>query len=216
MTLSEFITYVRNRHNAIGDTNFSDPEILGMLSARSNMALTVIGLLEAVDTSQTTVVGQQAYSFPTDAVAVKQVEYNGNPLQEITFKDWQVEKNGGTTPQGLPKFYVIWNRQVYFIPIPDTASITIAMYYEKTQPLLTATSDSFLMPEVLHYALADGVIADMYAKDLNQNMSMVYEQKWNQIHMPAFLLYRNRLRNRGRFKVMTDPDSHLGTDYGVN
>lgn len=214
MTLSQFTDFVRNRHNAVSDSNWGDPEIYALITGRCNEVLSIIGLLEDTDTS-TTVASTQAYSIPTDCVAIKALLYNGSLLSPISFKEWELEKSNGTTPTGTPTKYVVWNSQVLLIPTPDAAQ-TLTFYYEKMHPYIENSSQTTIdIPAPLHFRLADGVLADMFAKDLNAQMLTHYETKWLQVHIPAFYAYASRMKRRGRFRVVQDADTSLNTDYGV-
>lgn len=214
MTLSELEEYVRRRHNAVGDTNWAASEIYALVTARSNEILNIIGAVEATDTLTSTVIGTQAYSWPTATSAIKALLYNGQLLQQISFREWETQKSGSTTPSGEPEKYVVWNRQVLLIPIPSAVK-TLTFYIEKYQVNLTMSTDTILVPEELHYRLADGVIGDMYSKDLNAQFATMYETKWNQVHVPAFYQWRARSRRRQNFSKITDSDYGVSTDLGV-
>ena len=215
MTLTEFVTYCRQRLNAVGDTYWSDAEIWGLISSRTNQALGVIGYIEGTDTSTSTVASTQAYDWPSDCAAIVSLLYNGKRLQEITFREWESEKNNGTTPTGEPEKYVNWNRQVLLVPTPDAAN-TLTFYYEKMFTLIDSAVDTVDFPAVLHDALADGVIADMFAKSQNQRMAEFYESKWAGHMKVTFPTYKYRQKNRGRVKILIDADSSPSTSNGVS
>lgn len=215
MTLSQFLDFVRNRHNAATDSNWSDAEIYALATGRCNEILSIIGLIEATDTSTTTVSGTQAYSIPSNFISIKALLYNGNMLSPISFKEWESEKANGTTPTGTPTYYVIWNRQVLLIPKPD-AAYTLTFYGEKLHPLIDNSSQTTIdIPAALHYRLADGVICDMAMKDENINMARFYEEKWLNVHIPAFYRFVYLQKRRGKFRVVADADTLVNTDYGV-
>lgn len=215
MTLSQFEDFVRNRHNAATDTNWSAAEIRALTTGRCNEILSVIGLLEGTDTSTTTVASTQAYSFPSNFITIKALLYNGKLLSPISFKEWEDSKANGVTREGEPTTYVVWNNQVLLIPVPDNA-YTLTFYGEKLHPFIdNSTQTTIDIPEALHYRLADGVIADMAAKDQKWDMLRIYEDKWLNVHMPAFYKYAYLHKRRGRFRTVTDADTTITTDYGV-
>jgi len=216
VTLSQLLDYVKNRHREPTTSgNWTDVEIFSLVTARSNEVLGIIGLIEATDTD-TSVASTQAYDFPTDAVALKAVLYDGNLMQPITFREWEVEKSGGETPEGTPSKWVNWNRQMLLVPIPSTAGDTITIYYEKEHAVITQATDTWSIPSVLHYRIADGVLADMYAKDLNVGMAKMYEDKWLGVHMDAFYDYKAKIKRRGRFLVTGDSDTMMETEFGIS
>lgn len=213
MTVSQFVDYVRNRHNAGSDSNWSDLEIYQMITARANELLSLIGAVEDTNTSQSTVAGTQAYTLPTGTVALKALLWNGIMLQQISFREWEQQKAAGSTADGDPEKYVVWDNQVLLIPIPTSVQ-TLTFYIESMQTYIDDATDTIVVPEELHFRLADGVIADMFAKDLNFNGARMYEDKWINVHMPAFYEWVARKRRRGKFQLTIDSDNAVGTDIG--
>lgn len=212
MTLSNFIDFVRNRHNATSDTNWSDSEIRALITSRCNEALSYIGMIEDTTTASS-VSGTQGYNFPTNATEIYQINYKARRLKRITFQEWEAYKNETTTISGRPTKYVIWENQYHLIPIPDTSSDTITIYYYKEHPEIDAVTQTTIdIPSVLHPHLANGVIADMYAKDLNQAMFREYEGIWRDKSIPAFLAYKANYREGGQFHVLGDSDNNHGWD----
>lgn len=137
-------------------------------------------------------------------------------MQEISFRDWEAIKSGPTTPSGRPEKYVIWGRQVLFIPVPNTTSTQITFYHEQEHAYIDGSAQTTIdLPSVLHWRLADGVIADMYAKDLNGGMYDRYQTIWANSHIPAFYAYASRSKRGARSRILTDADSHIGTDNGM-
>jgi len=215
VTLSQFLDYVRRRHNAESDTYWSDQELYQLITARSNEILSIIGAVEGVDTSISTVAGTASYAWPSGVSALKAVLYDGELLQQVTFREWEQRKAAGTTPSGKPEQYVAWDRSIILIPIPTEAK-TLTLYVEKYQGYIDNTSVTTIsIPEELHFRLADGVLCDMAVKDLNLNMAQFYETKWNGIHKHEFHRWRARSRRRGKYALTQDSDTGVQTDMGV-
>lgn len=214
MDLSQFVTQAQKRHRAEADSNWTEGEILGLLSNRINESLTWMGLIEATDTSTTTVSGQQAYDNPTDCVRIRALLYNGELLQQLSFRDWETTKAAGVTPSGKSIQFVAYNSQVLLIPIPD-AAYTLTFYYEKYHPLIEATTDTLEIDGNLLGLYLEGVLADMYGKDLNAQMQTFHEQRWQNNAMPALLWYAKRTKRGSRVKTLLDADSHPITDRGM-
>lgn len=216
MTLAQALDYCRNRHNAASDSNWSDQEIYALMTARCNEILSIIGLIEAVDTSTTSTAATQGYAFPSNVVFVKKVLYDGYPVKLISLRESESLKEGNTTASGRPEYAYEWNKTLYFIPVPDTSSDTITMYVEKLHPYIDNSAQSTIdLPAVLHYRMLDGVIADMFSKDLNQGMVTHYETLWNQKHMPAFWQYKMALKYRGQIPTVIDGDTNSMSDKGL-
>ena len=211
MTVTEFVTYVRNIHNAASDNNWSDAEIYSLTEARANEALSIIGLVQGLSTTST-VAGTQSYAYPSNVVFIKRVLYDGRGLKELTFREWEERVVSGTAPSGNPFEYMVWNNLIYLVPTPNAVG-TLTIYSEKQQSAITSTSSTIDVPAVLHGRLADGVISMMYAKDLNSTMASFFEQKWQGVHMPAFREFKNK--RRGSNFLPGDSDTALNTDFGV-
>lgn len=208
MTLSQFIDVVRRRHNAVADSNWSDAEIYQLITNRCNEALTSLGLLEATDTSNTSTASTQAVAYPTNAVTIRQVNYKGDRLKRISFRQWEHFKNETTTVEGTPTMYVVWNREILLVPIPSDTGDAITIYYYQEHPYIDGTTQTTIdIPSILHNHLIHGVLADMYAKDLNVQLMQYYEDKWLNVSIPAFQKFKAAEDSAGQFSVMGDADT---------
>ena len=218
MTLSQAIDFVRNRHNAASDSNWSDAELYALMTGRCNEILSIIGLIEDIDTSLTGVTGQQNYAFPSGVVDVKKVLFNGYPVKQISIRESESLKEGNVTASGRPEYFYEWKKNLYFIPVPSASENgdTITLYVEKEHPFIdNVTQTTIDIPSVLHYRMLDGVLCDMFIKDLNQGMATHYETMWNQKHMPAFWLYKMNLKYRGQAPTVIDVDTNTISDKGL-
>lgn len=215
MTLTQALDYVRNRHNAGSDSFYSDPEIYALMTARCNEVLSVIGLIEALDTSITSVAGTQSYAFPANVVAIKKILYDGYPVKVISPRESESLKEGNVAASGRPEYAYEWGKTLYFIPIPNEAK-TITLFVEKLHPYIDNSAQTTIdIPEVLHYRMLDGVICDMFSKDLNQGMTSHFETLWNQKHMPAFWQYKMMMKYRGQAPTVMDCDTNVMSDKGI-
>src|SRR6266446_1520063 len=119
MTLAQALDYVRRRHNAASDANWSDAEIYALMTARCNEIVSIIGLIESLDTSLSSTNGTQGYAFPTNVVFIKKILYDGYPVQNLSPREAESEKEGNVVASGRPTFWYEWAKIIYFIPIPD-------------------------------------------------------------------------------------------------
>lgn len=210
MTLSAFENYVRNRHNAIGKGFWSSEEIFQILTAKCQEALSYIGLLEAEDTSITTVASTGSYNLPTEFETVVEVLYNGDPLELINFAEWRgYRQTGGSTIEGTPEAFTIFARKLFLIPTPSAAE-TVTIYGEKRHGDITASTDTFSMPDITHFALADGVIADMYAKDEKPALYDRYNKKWENHIDTTFRTYKRAHKRRARGARVIHVETGMG------
>lgn len=217
MTLTQFVSICRRRHNAESDSYWSDEEIYQLITNRCNEVLSVIGLLEELDESNTSVQGTQEIAYPTDAVTIRQVDYDGQRLRRITFRQWNEFKNRNEppTPQGTPSMFFTWERQIYLVTIPASSGDTISIWYYKEHPYIDGTTNTTIdIPSVLHSHLVPGVVSDMFAKDLNQSMMRFYEDRWQQVSLPAFRKFKAQEEEGGQFSIIGDADTQEDRDVG--
>lgn len=216
MLLSQALDYLRYRHNEQGSsaTFWADAEIYQLISARAQMMTAQLGMIETSSSATSTVIGTEAYTIPTDAATIVSVEYDGIRLQEVTFRERDEGKANGAIVTGQPFGYLLFNRQLLLVPAPAAVK-TLTIYYNKTHPWITLSTDTIDVPETLHPALMDGVFSDMYAKAKDASMATFYENKWTghmQVTFPNFKL-RESQRSRGR--VVIDSDTAPSSDHGV-
>lgn len=216
MTLTEMLDYLRRRQNEDGaqSPHWSDAELLQLVETRSNEMLINIGLIRSKDTSVTSTSGTNSFSFPTDFVKLQRIWYAGVPLKYIPFRQFESRTPSGTAPSGTPREFTVWADTVYMVPTPSTSSVQITIFGEKKQGSLTTTSSTFSMPALSHIVICHGVLADMYAKDLNPNMMSAYENKYTQgvAQLQKYSLSRQR---KGMPITVTDADSSLETEFGI-
>jgi hypothetical protein len=218
MTLQQFLNVVRRRHNAESDSYWSDEEIYELITNRANEALSVIGLIEAVDETNTSVAGTQTVAYPTNASTIRQVDYDGKRLKRISFRQWNEFKNRDATPtpQGTPSMYFVWNRLIYMVSIPAATGDVISIWFYKEHPYIDNSSQMTIdVPSILHPFLVHGVVGDMFAKELNAQMAGFYEDKWVSVSMPAFAKYKSDEEEAGQFTVIGDADTQETSNIGI-
>lgn len=213
MTLDQFVATVRRRHNAVSDSNWSDDEIYELITHRCNEILSYIGLLQDISTSTSTL-GTQTVSYPSSASSIKQVEYKNRRLKRLTFDQWNRFKTNNTTqPSGTPTMFAVWNRTIYLIPIPSASSDTITVYYYKEHPYIDGNTQTTIdIPSVLHAHLVHGVLADMFAKDLNVQFNQIYETKWEK-SISIFQRYKADEEDAGQAQTVIDSDTDTTGGY---
>lgn len=216
MTLSQALDYLRYRMNEQGAASsyWADMELYQLISARAQIATSQMGLIEAKDTSTTTVASTQEYDWPTTAAAIVKVLYDGRLLQELSFREWELEKQSGVTPTGQPMGYVLHNRKIILVPTPDAAE-TLTIYQESYHPWIDAGTDTIDLDTVLHPALMDGVLADMSMKAQNIQMATFYENKWTGHLQSTFPNFQLRKSQRSRAGVLIDSDTSPATSHGL-
>lgn len=213
MNISDAVTYVRNMHNASNDSHWSDAEIYKLFEKKSNELLRVIGLNEDKDTSITTVSGTAAYAYPTDVVFIRGMWWNGRPLKQLNRRQYESRNPTGATITGDPKEYYLWEDSIILVPTPSSAQ-TVTVWCEKQQSAITSTASTLDIPAVLHGGVCDGVLAEMYIKDLNMQFARFFEEKWQQAKTEAREFVKQR-RRAGGTQTVIDTDSSLETEMGL-
>lgn len=214
MTLAQAIEVLRRRHNAESDTFWSDNELYQLITNRCNEVLSYIGLLEDT-TTVNSAASTQAYDFPSDAVAIRQINYLNIKLKQLTFAQWDRFAAENSVTSGRPRYWVKWARQYLLVPQPDTSSETITIYYYKEHPYIDGSIQTTIdIPSVLHSHLIIGVLADMFAKDQNPNMVRYYEDRWLNYSVPAFMKFKSN-EDFSQFNVSIDADTDEYADTGV-
>lgn len=214
LTLSQFVDVVRNRHNAVGDSNWSDAEIYALITNRVNEAISYTGLIEATATD-TSVASTQAYNYPTGCQILLNVDYEDQKLRRIDFSEWDQYRAQGTgTPTGTPTMFFPFNNQVYLIPTPSASGDTIKFWYLKDHTFIDGTTQSTIdVASQLIPHIVNGVLSDMYAKDLNPQMAQFYEDMWSRKGIPIFQRYRSQRQTPSEFTHVRNTDTE--DNYGV-
>lgn len=218
MTLAQFITRVRRRHNDEDSSSqfWSEPEIYELITSRCNEVLSIVGLLEATDTSNTSVSGTQVLAYPSDTVTIRQVDYKFDRLKRLTFREAESFKSDSGFDSGRPRNWFPWKREINFIPVPDTTGDAITIYYYKDHDEIDNSAQATIdIPQVLHPRLLDGVLSDMFSKDENERLTAFYENKWISVHIPAFQNFKAEEDSASRFQVLSDVDSQELGDIGT-
>lgn len=195
MTPAQVEQAARNKYNSLTSTFYSQDEVFKLIYMAELELATKALVIEGVDTSIATVAGTRAYSFPTGVIAIKRVEYNGQKLQKIDFRDDDMLTtfNSATTEQGSPLYYAEWNKTLYLRAIPDAIQ-TLTLYVYKEPTLLTTASTTLDVPTELHTDLIDYVTSELAAKDERFDISDRYLARWNDKVQKAIQWQKKRLR----------------------
>ena len=213
MTPTTLEAYIRQRHNSVGDTFWSSQEILDLVwAACLEMAREAL-VIENVYTT-TTVAGTQAYSYPTNTIAIKRITYDGAKLQMIDMReDDQITGQYQTsTSQGNSQYYYVWNDTIYLRPVPSSA-VTLKIFSFNEPQQLTTTS-SLEIPSQFHIDTVDYVLSCMHGKEKNFEGAQYYKGLWDARLIKIKQWQRKRLRADG-FASVKDMDSISSSFLGV-
>ena len=174
MTPTQLEDAARDRYNAVGDPHFSQDMLMNVIyQACMVMANECFAIQKTFTTTSTA--DTNAYSFPSEAIAIRRVEYKGVKLFPV---DLEADpKTQVTTPTGTPGEYAIWANELILFPTPDTTSDEIKVF-SFNEPQTVTASSTLEVPSEYHLDILDLMLSVMYAKDQNNNMSTYHRNLW--------------------------------------
>lgn len=175
MTPNEIADAARQRYNAVGDSHFSDNMLMDLIY-QASMVLAVETKCIERTFSTTTVASQKEYSYPTNAIALKRVEYDGLEIHSVDLNE--DPKTSTTEPTGRAGCYAIWNNELHLFPTPDSA-VTLKIF-AFVEPSAVTTSSTLEVPTEYHLMMIDFVISYMFAKDKDPTMAAYHLRLWNE------------------------------------
>lgn len=213
MTPSQIMNAARQRYNAVGDDFWSDAELYDVMY-QGCCEMAQEGLVIEQTYTTTSVASQQEYAYPTYAINIKRITYNGRKLVPITFREDDILTvlNQATTATGVPSSYAIWNKILYLRPIPSASSLTIKVFTNIEPATITATS-TLEIPTYAQMGLVNLIVAEMSAKNKNYEGSTYYRQLWEADKKRALELQRRKKIGDG-FNFVKNVDILPQTDLG--
>jgi hypothetical protein len=170
----------RQYYNAVGDDFFPDDLVYNWIWGAQLEAAQESFCIERVYTADS-VASQQEYSFPENAIAIKNLKYNGRELDKISQQDYDAMTYAASTaPEGTPRCYYQWASSIFLYPTPDTA-ITggIQIFtYDRPEPVTSVSTldlDTQFHIDVVHYC-----VAQMFAMDQNAAFADRYQGMWTE------------------------------------
>lgn len=217
MTITQALNYVKNMFNegSASTSNWSDSELYQLFENKVNAVLPILGLIQSKDTSLTSISGTADYTFPTNFLIIRRVWYAGVPLKYLGFREFESRMPTGIAPSGTPREFRIWNNTISMIPTPSNTGDQITIFGEKQQSSISSASSTLDIPAVFHPAICDGVLAEMYAKDLQSPFFDRYQRRWDEFHIPAMREFAKRRQRVGLPSRVVDADSVLETELGI-
>lgn len=209
MNLADLTELIRREYNAEGDDFFSDQEIRDYIY-QAEMELAESSLVIEKRYTTSTVASQREYSFPTNTIAIKRVEYDGKKLQHISLREDDLVTlfNEDSTEEGEPSFYATWEEVIFLRPIPSEVK-TMELYTYDEPARLTANTSSLNVPSRYHLKLKDFALSRMYAKDGNAQVAKNYENKWEKSKVDVRKMEKKKKRRDANTGVQSDEISGL-------
>lgn len=214
MNLTELETHIRENYNAVGETFWSQAEILRLIFRACSELAIETNCIEATY-STTSAAGTAEYAFPSNTHAIKRVTYNGAKLQPISQREADAfTLNTASAPQGTPNFYSQWNETITLYPTPSTSALTIKVWSVNLPQELTSVSASLEVPTWTHPYLPNFALAKMCAKDGNLQGAAYYAQLWAEDKMRVKVAMARKKR-RDSFAQVLDEDALPVSILGV-
>lgn len=178
MTPLEINVAARQRYNAVGDDFWSDAEIYALIYQACCEMVTEGFIIEQSYTTPS-VASQQEYTFPTNALNIKRITYDGRKVVPFTFREDDVLTilNQATTATGVPTSYAIWNKIIYMRPIPSTSALTIKVF-ANIEPQSVTASSTLEIPASFQMPLLNFILSEMSAKNKNYAGAQYYRVLW--------------------------------------
>lgn len=206
MTPSEIQTAARRKYNAVGDTFYEDDFFYDLIyEAETQLAEQALVIQKRYET--VSVVSQREYSWPTNAMAIYRLEYDGQKLQLINFRqdDAVTLSETDTTQTGTPSFYELWDRTIFLRPIPETAGLTIKIYSYDMPSRQSSGSATLDTPSHYHKDIVNFCVAALAAKNQDMQSYQAYKALWDTALKRAKIWQRKRV-NQDSFKRVLNVD----------
>lgn len=200
MTPTQLEQLARRRYNATGDGFWTQAEMLDMMY-QAQMELATEGLVIQNKYSTTTVASQQAYAWPTRAISIKRVAYDGAKIDPIDMREDDAISLSNTTATvtGTPQFYFSWERAIYLRSIPAEAKTLDIWTYDVPEEVVITGSLS--VPLTYQPGLVYYLLAEMALKDGNLVLSDRYRAIWEQTKVRAKKLEAIKKRGDGPARI---------------
>lgn len=208
MTPSEIETMARQQYNAVSDDFFSQAEIMNYIYKAQMSFCKYTNMLRTLSTDST-VIDQEAYDFPTGTMSIKRMEIDDIKVHPIDFMERDritVRSSVNQITSDQPNYYSTWDRKYYLTPIPsEVKTITLYTY---DYPAAVTISSTIEIPEEYHLDIVDFCVWQMATKDENPNAAKIAQNSWVEAMREARKLERRKLRGDS-FLSVTDVDLGL-------
>ena len=196
MTPTQILTGARNKYNSIGDSFFSDDELLGLLYEGALELATETKCIERTYTTST-VANQQEYEFPALAEGIRRVTYDGRKLEQLTMTedDFITGFNADNASTGTPRYYFVWNETIFLRPVPS--AVAELKLFTINRPDAYTISSVIDIPTAHHRRLINYIVSEMAYKDSNGLAGERYAAKWEKDKLDVKRWVRKRKRADG-------------------
>lgn len=162
--LSDLQTYVKRQFGDESGVQITDADIARWVNIGTMEIVTKNPFNEAIlDTPS--VIGQQAYSLPTDLIEMLSVEYDSTyMLTSTSFEGMKEILSTNQTQRGIPQFWYKFANQLFLWPVPSAIK-TIRIYYIQAPSRISSPSDLLPIPDRYYDQLCAFVMSKAYELD---------------------------------------------------
>ena len=216
MTPDQIQAAARRKYNVEGDTFYNDDYFYDLIF-EAEIELAKKALLIEKTYTTTSVADQREYAWPTNAIAIRRIEYDGTKLRKTDFRqdDTLTLSQADTTQTGVTEFYQIWDRIIYLRPIPASDGLTIKIFTYDMPSLQSVGNSNLDTPAHLHMDIVNFVVSNLAAKNQDTNTAQYYKNLWDRAVVEArrWQSKRKRADNPARVKNVDELPS---TVFGVS
>jgi hypothetical protein len=179
MTPTEIATMARQIYNAVGDDFFADALMYNFMYGAQLEAALDSQCIENVYTASS-VANQQQYSFPTNAIGIKNLKYGNKELDKISQQEYDSISYGqSTVASGTPRAYWQWGESIYLYPMPDTSTTGTIQIFTYDKPQAVTALSTLEIPSQFHVDIVHYCVAQMFSMDQNTAMADRYQARWD-------------------------------------
>lgn len=152
-------------------------------------------VLQDVDTSVSTVVGTKEYAFPSNAMKLLRVTYDGEKIYFVTVatldnwdRNWEAQSNGTPTNYYIRRYEDEWKIGLY---VPPDDALVLGVTYTRKPDTMGSIADSVTpeIPEEYHMALVYYALAQSYARDQEFDRGRRFYLKFRELAERARVSY---------------------------
>lgn len=155
MALSTYSELQASIADWLNKTNLTSviPDFITLAEAKFNRNIRV-SQMENRDTDST-VVGQDYYSLPSDYLALRDIQINSTSVSTLDYMaPEEIDIHYDSADTGIPKFYTIVGNQIQLAPKPDAVYTLEYSYYQMIPALSDSNTTNWLLtayPDIYLY-----------------------------------------------------------------
>lgn len=180
ITAADIITDVRADLNESTASFWTEADLLQWIDEAVREIVNRTRCLETTAYTIDLVNGTYKYDTTGSFLSIETIIHNsgvtGSITRIFTLKRMDIQNLGHSKETGRPKFFAVWNDDIYIWPIPGTDEATTELtVFQVTLPTgVSATNSAIETPAYLDSAIVNYVKAKAYFKDLKETMGAFY------------------------------------------